>query len=260
MLPIIRSGINASMQEISVLTNNIANAGSIGFKRSQTEFSDIYMPTNERAGAEPLGLGTRLLDPRRQHGQGAFRETGGALDVAVNGAGMFIVQNPERGSLQKYTRDGAITLNVDGNLVTSDGSLYLDENQNPIRIPFSTLKDDGTRAQLSEVEIRPDGTIKASYGTELSAEIAKLGLAQFSDVTKLKSEGRNLFTATDASGEPRIGTALINGAGELQAGALEMSNVDMTTEMNFLVRAQQSFNGASRLMQTESDMVKRLIG
>jgi len=248
------------MQEISVLTNNIANAGSVGFKRSQTEFSDIYMPSTERSGGKNLGLGTRLLDPRRQHGQGAFKETGGALDVAVNGPGMFVVQHPERGSLQKYTRDGAITLNVDGNLVTSDGSQYLDDRRNPIQIPFTTLKDDGTRAQLSEVEVLPDGTIKASYGNELSTDIAKLGLAQFSDVTKLKSEGRNLFTETDASGKARVGLALVNGAGSFQAGALEMSNVDMTTEMNFLVRAQQSFNGASRLMQTESDMVKRLIG
>jgi len=257
MLPVIRTGLSASMQEIAVLTNNISNANSTGFKRSQTEFADIYGATGD---GKNLGLGARIMDPRRQHGQGAFKQTGGSLDVAITGPGMFAIQNKLVSDEPLYTRNGSMSLDLEGKLINQDNASYLDQNGNPIVVPFGVEKDDGSVANLSEVQVLADGQIVASYGPQITLNIAKIGLVQFNDVTKLQAQGSNVFSETDASGEARIGGAFENGAGSFQAGALEASNVDMTSEMNFLIRAQQAFNGTSRLMQSEAEMVRRLIG
>jgi len=256
MLSVIRTGLNASMQEIAVLTNNISNASSTGFKRSQTEFADIYGATGDGTN---LGLGARTMDPRRQHGQGAFRETGGSLDVAISGDGMFVTQNALNGPEPRYTRNGSMSLDLNGNLITQDNSSYLDQNGDPIIVPFSAIKEDGGTAKLSEIRVAPDGQIVGSYGPQITINIAKLALAQFNDVSMLRAEGSNVFSATNESGDAVIGPAMENGAGSFQSGALEGSNVNMTFEMNSLIRAQQAFNGTSRLMQSEGEMVRRLI-
>jgi len=260
MLSVIRTGLDAAMQEISVISNNVANASATAFKRSRTEFSDIYTVATEQAAGSELGLGTRKLDPRRLHEQGGLRETGNALDVAINGNGMFVVQNMENENDIKFTRDGSINLRLNGRLETDEGYAYLDVNQEEIFIPFNVVRPDGTNGILTEIKVKANGVIAASYGPQYNVELAQLGLARFENEPELKSEGRNFFVETPLSGAPSIEQALVRDNGYFQAGALEMSNVDITDEMSMMLRAQQAYNGSSRLMQSEADMIRRLLG
>lgn len=259
MLPIIRSGLDAAMQDISVISNNVANANATGFKRSRTEFSDIYTVASEKAAGSELGLGTRKLDPRRHHEQGSLRQTGNSLDIAINGNGMFAVRDMNTENDLKFTRDGSINLRLDGRLETQEGYAYLDVNQEPIDIPFNVIRPDGTNGILTDVAVQANGVIAVSYGPQYNVEIAQLGLARFENEAELKSEGRNFFVETPLSGEPMIEQALLRDNGYFQGGALEMSNVDITDEMSMMLRAQQAYNGTSRLMQSEVDMIRRLL-
>lgn len=259
MLSVIRTGLDAAMQGINVISNNIANAGSTGFKRSRAEFSDIYATAIETPRGSDLGLGARRLDPRRFHEQGGFKMTGNALDLAINGEGLFTFRNEASGQLL-YTRDGSINITNDGNLVSDEGYSFLDINQEPVTVPFSITRPDGTIGTLTEIAVQGDGTINASYGPQYTATIATLGLAQFRDPSRLQAEGSNFFSESPESGEMVMSAALINNAGYFQAGALEMSNVDITDEMTMMLRAQQAYSGSSRLMQSEVEMVRRLIG
>jgi flagellar hook protein FlgE len=259
MLPVIRTGLDTAMKNISTISNNIANANAIGFKRSRPEFADMYATAMETPKGSDLGLGARNVDIRRFHEQGSFRTTGAALDLAINGSGMFTLRNLESGDLL-YSRDGSINITKDGALVSNEGHAFLDRDLEPIIIPFAIQRPDGTTGNLSELNVQTDGQINVSYGPQTTLTVARLGLALFEDEARLKSEGGNFYSETQRSGEMVMGAPLIGKAGYFQAGALETSNVDLTDEMTMMVGAQQAFNGSSRLMQSEAEMIRRLIG
>ena len=259
MLPVIRTGLDSAMKNISTISNNIANANSTAFKRSRPEFADMYSAAVETPAGSNLGLGSRNVEIRRFHEQGSFKTTGGALDLAISGSGMFTLRNEASGDLL-YSRDGSINITKEGTLVSSEGHAYLDINLEPITIPFAVQREDGTLVNLSQVNVQTAGQISVSYGPQTTFNITRLGLALFEDEARLKSEGGNFFSETPRSGEMVMGTPLIGKAGYFQSGTLETSNVDLTNEMTMMVGAQQAFNGASRLMQTEAEMIRRLIG
>ena len=126
MLPVVRSGLSAASQEIAVISNNIANASSLGFKRSNANFSDVYTEMSDVRNANRVGNGVRQESPRRNHSQGSLILTGNALDLGMNGQGMFILDTMEKLGELSYTRNGAINVREDGKLVNSDGIAYLD--------------------------------------------------------------------------------------------------------------------------------------
>ncbi len=133
-------------------------------------------------------------------------------------------------------------------------------NQEPINIPFNVIRPDGTPGILTELNVQSNGVIAVSYGPQYNLEIAQLGIARFENEAELKAEGRNFFVETPLSGEPSIEQALQRDNGYFQGGALEMSNVDISDEMSMMLRAQQAYNGSSRMMQSEADMIRRLLG
>jgi len=179
MLPVAKTGMRATMQEIAVISNNIANASSAGFKRSRAMFSDIY--GGELSGGmqdvKP-GLGVRQYEPRRAHEQGSFRATGAALDLAVNGNGMFAVKKQNGDDMMRYTRNGAIELTADGLLVTSEGYQYMSTDLEPIRLPFAILDNNNQERRLSKVDVKDSGLIEATYGQDFVVNIGELTLAQ----------------------------------------------------------------------------------
>ncbi|CAI8338499.1 MAG: hypothetical protein CBD03_05190 [Rhizobiales bacterium TMED143] len=257
MLTTARSGLNAALHEIKTVSNNVANASSTGFKKSRSEFADSYGVASDMMQATATGKGTRILSSQRSHMQGSFQETGGALDVAINGEGMLVVRRPETPEKLEFTRNGAIELALDGKLVSSDGHEFLSTEEQPITIPFAVEDANGQVRRLSQINIKGDGTVQTSYGQGIDFDVAKLSLALFADESKLAADGRNYFLATPGSGAPEIVAPLGNRSGVLQPGFLETSNVDITDELNLMIRAQHAFSGVSRLMQSEVDIVRR---
>ena len=260
MLTIAKSGLDAAMHELKVVSNNVANASSTGFKASRSSFSDSYAQASETRPEIDKGYGTHIREPQRSHAQGSLMETGGALDVAVSGEGMFIVRRPEAPEDLQFTRNGAIELRLDGKLVSGDGHEFLSADLTPITIPFSVEDANGRLRRLSQITVEDDGMIKASYGQGVDFNLAKLGLALFSDESKLLADGSNYFRTSPDSGAPEIVTPLGVRSGALEPGFLEAANVDITSELNLMMRAQHAFSGVSRLLQSEVEMVRKFTG
>jgi flagellar hook protein FlgE len=259
MLPVVRSGLSAASQEIAVISNNIANASSLGFKRSNASFSDVYTEMSDVRNANRVGNGVKQEAPRRNHSQGSLILTGNALDLGMNGQGMFILNTTEKLGELSFTRNGAINVREDGKLTNSDGIAYLDINSEEISLPFQKLTSEGKELSLSEVKVTAEGFLEATYGIDNYVTIAQIGLARFADETQLKSRGDNIFTSTPESGEATIGAGKDFGFGKINPGSLEASNTDITAELTLLLRAQQAFNGSAKMMQADADVTRRLM-
>ena len=265
MYGIIRSGMSTAMHEIAVVSNNIANSGSTGFKKSDVSFNDIYgSATPDTVSRTQAGFGSAIAGTRRNDGQGAIVDRPGALNLAIIGSGMFAVSPPGPDAAASdaifYTRSGELGIDKDGFLKTGDGAFVLGSAAGsaagaslvPMQIPFA----DGD-ASLTGLEITSGGMISATYGSSITDK-GTLALATFSNQGGLKNVGSSRFSETTYSGEPTFGVAGQSGYGTLQAGALEGSNVDITQEMTVMIRAQQQFSGSARVLQANSDMVEKL--
>ena len=214
---------------------------------------------SDARNANRIGNGVRQEEPRRNHSQGSLILTGNALDLGMNGQGMFILNTKEKIGELSYTRNGAINIREDGKLVNSDGVAYLDIGSQEINLPFQIRTPDGTQQSLSEVKVTAEGLLKVTYGIDNYVTIAQIGLARFADETQLKSRGDNIFTATPESGQSTIGAGKDFGFGKVNAGSLEASNTDITAELSLLLRAQQAFNGSAKMMQADADVTRRLM-
>jgi flagellar hook protein FlgE len=265
MYGIIRSGMTTAMHEIAVVSNNIANSGSTGFKKSDVSFNDIYgSATPDTVARTQAGFGSAIAGTRRNDGQGAIVDRAGALNLAIVGPGMLTVSPPGSDGASSgnmfYTRSGELTIDKDGFLKTSDGAYVQGTGAgtetagtlSSLQIPFNEGEE-----PLTGLEITTSGLISATYGSSI-IERGTLSLATFANQGALKNVGSARFAETTYSGQPTFGMAGQSGFGTLQAGALEGSNVDITQEMTVMIRAQQQFSGSARVLQANSDMVEKL--
>ena len=265
MYGIIRSGMSTAMHEIAVVSNNIANSGSTGFKKSDVSFNDIYgSATPDTVARTQAGFGSAIAGTRRNDGQGAIVDRAGALNLAIIGPGMLTVSPPGADGASSgnlfYTRSGELTIDKDGYLKTGDGAFVQGTEAgvevggalSALQIPFN----EGEEA-LTGLEITTSGLISATYGSSI-IDRGTLALATFANQGALKNVGSARFAETTYSGQPSFGIAGQSGYGTLQAGALEGSNVDITQEMTVMIRAQQQFSGSARVLQANSDMVEKL--
>lgn len=268
MYGIIRSGMATAMHEISVVSNNIANSGSTGFKKSDVSFSDIYgSATPDTVARTASGFGSAISDTRRNDGQGTIVTRGGALNIALVGAGMFTTSPPDAAGAASaatvFTRNGEFSLDKEGFLRSADGSFVrgvvageggeAGTGLETIQIPFTVEEQN-----LSQLEVASDGTISATYGNSNVVNSGQLAIANFSNQGGLRNIGAARFAQSAQSGEPLYGVAGQSGFGTIQSGALEGSNVDITQEMTVMIRAQQQFSGSARVLQANSDMVEKL--
>lgn len=259
MISTIRNALRMATTDIAIISNNIANSGSTGFKRSEGNFLDSYAEDVPIPGKN-VGFGVIHQEPRRQdHKQGALRVTNNSLDLAVNGSGLFVTKNAEDGEIT-YTRDGSFIVDIAGNLVTLDNKLVTDQNANPIVIPPAIADGKGGQTLLDNVAISNDGAIKLTYGDGRLFEIGSVGLARFANGAALKPIGAGYFKDTEKSGPAIIGAPMTQNFGQIVQGHLEASNTKVTDELAKLMRSQQAFSASSRLMQAATDMSKRLIG
>ncbi|MDG1316297.1 MAG: flagellar hook basal-body protein [Paracoccaceae bacterium] len=252
----IRSGFNAAQHTIDVVSNNMANASTTGFKRSEAMFEDLYA-SDLMASDVDRGMASRVVENKRSHVQGSMIQTDGTLDMAVSGRGMFMLGALPGSEDLAYTRDGSFSLTKDGDVIAFDGRALLDVNKEPIKVPMQ----DSEGRILAGLEIDYTGKVLVAYGSGSQSPIAQVGLAAFDNPGALKAGGQGQFFETaEASMVSNVGWQDRSaGFGRIESGFLEGSNADITEELILLMTAQQAFSAQSRLMQAESDITKKFL-
>ncbi|MGC6391250.1 MAG: flagellar hook basal-body protein [Alphaproteobacteria bacterium] len=253
MISTILSGIGVAMNIIDVVSNNVANAKTTGFKRTDMTFGDVY--GQAASAGKSVGSGAIALSNRQIHAQGALLQTGNSLDLAINGSGYFMLAHPDNDTDILYTRNGAFQLGADGSIVTTDGRRLLDPKGNPIKVP----PVDGSGQLLGNLSIDSAGRVTGAYGNGPTMVFGQVGLAGFANVSGLTQVGMSRYQTSIASGEPVVRLAGQPGAGTILSGQLEQSNTDVTRELTTLLRAQQSFGANSRMLQTEKSLADRFL-
>lgn len=248
------SGMQAQQMNVDVISNNIANVNTAGFKRSRPDFQDLVYQTMSTAGASStqsttiptgmqLGLGVKPVAIQKLHTQGDFQNTGNSLDLVIEGDGFFQVTKPD-GTIN-YTRSGAFKLDKDGKVVNSDGYPL----EPAISIPSNT----------TSITVGTDGTVSVMQaGNSSPVQVGTIELATFMNPGGLQANGKNLFANTDASGEATTGTPGLEGRGTIQQGFLEMSNVNVVEELANLIIAQRAFEMNSKAVQTADQMLMNI--
>ena len=268
------TGIVGASRDLSVTANNLANAKTIGFKRSVAQFSDIVAGSLEaRPGAEP-GQGAQTVEVRRTSGQGGLTETGGSLDLAILGSGYLAFQQrmsaADAGEAQiSYSRAGKLTLNSSGDIVDSSGaqllgfsvvgsgsSAMVTDQPQPLNI-LSAVGGDASNVRA--ITIGANGVINISTNTGAVVTAGAVAVAGFMNETALTSAGGSKLTVSDRSGPATYHQPSKDGMGEVKQGSVEEANVDVSAEMLKMIQAQQAYNGNARALQTGSEMLRSAV-
>jgi flagellar basal-body rod protein FlgG len=251
---IARTGLDAQQTQLDVISNNLANVSTNGFKRGRAVFEDLLYQTLRQPGAQSsqqtqipsgvqLGTGVRPVSTARIFTQGNIQKTDNSLDVAVQGNGFFQVLLPD--GTTGYTRDGSFQKDNQGQIVTADGYPV----QPNITIPANALT----------VSIGTDGTVSITQsGTAATTQIGSIQLATFINPGGLQSIGQNLFLETAASGTPTPNTPGTNGAGIVNQGYVETSNVNVAEELVTMIQTQRAYELNSKVVSTSDAMLGRL--
>lgn len=254
-LLIAKSGLDVHHKSIEVISNNLANANTTGFKKNRAEFEELpYQVVKEpgspttnntnNPGGLVIGTGAKMSSNKKIFTDGSQIQTDNALDVAIKGRGFFQVQIPATGEMA-YTRSGSMRINEQGQLTTPEGYII----QPPITIPTG----------VQQIMIGEDGTVSAVTATSTTAtQIGSLQLADFINTDGLQPLGQNLYQATTASGAATLGTPEQTGLGMVVQGALEGSNVNVVEEMVNLIEAQRSFEVTSKAVSAIDSMLQHL--
>ncbi len=245
------SGMKSQQTNLDVISNNLANVNTAGYKKQRADYEDLLYQIEREPGSpvEPgstvptgvqVGLGSRITGTERMMGQGTVQVTDNPTDLMIQGDGYFQVIMPD-GSLA-YTRNGALKVDGDGQMVTDNG--YLLE-------PSITIPEDATSLNISDTGLV---SIKVA-GDPLTQEIGQLELARFINPAGLIAKGQSLFVETDASGVPIIAEPAQEGIGSIVQGSLEMSNVQVVEEMVSMITAQRAYEAGSKAVQTADDLM-----
>jgi flagellar basal-body rod protein FlgG len=246
------TGMQAQTLNIDVISNNLANVSTSGFKKSRADFQDLLYQTLRSPGVSSsadtqvptgiqVGLGVRPAATQKMFSEGDFSHTENQLDMAIEGNGFFQVTQPN-GDIA-YTRAGTFKLDSDGRIVTSDGY--------PLE-PEITIPADAT-----SVSIGSDGTVSAILpGQTQPSSIGNIELASFINPAGLNNIGRNLYTQSAASGDPATGTPGEDNFGSIAQGYLEMSNVSVVDEMVNMITAQRAYETNSKTIQASDEMLQ----
>jgi len=249
---IAKTGLDAQQTRMEVVSNNIANVSTTGFKRERAVFEDLLYQNISQVGASStqdtqlpsgfsIGTGVRVVATEKLHSQGNLTNTGNPLDLAVQGKGFFQILMPD-GSLA-YTRDGSFQVNQDGQLVTSSGY----QVQPAITVP------EGAQS----VTIGSDGTVSVLLpGSAAATQVGSLQLTNFINPAGLQAIGQNLLLESGASGAPQTGTPGLNGLGTLLQGSVESSNVNIAEELVNMIETQRAYEMNSKAIQSADQMLQ----
>lgn len=246
------TGMDAQQQRIDVISNNLANVNTTGFKKQRADFQDLLYQTVRAPGTAAaqgttvpsglqVGTGVRTAATHRSFTTGDLMQTGNQLDLAIEGNGFFQVTLP--GGQQAFTRAGNFELDQQGQIVTTDGYL-LDP---AIAIPPGA----------TSVTIGADGTVSATVAGETApTEVGQIQLVNFVNPGGLQAIGRNFYQPTTASGDPQSGPPGQQGLGSLSQNTLEMSNVKVVEEMINLISSQRAYDINSKVVQAADEMLQ----
>jgi len=245
------TGLSAQQRYVEIISNNLSNINTTGYKKVRPEFQDLLYETLKpaggvfRTGVEPLnevqiGSGTELISTKKIFLQGDVQVTNNQLDLAINGEGFFILRKPDNSFV--YTRDGSFQLNRNGEIVNSQGLLL----EPGFRIPEDTM----------EIQVSVDGIVSIlQSGSNDFQTIGQLELARFINPGGLRSIGNNLYVETPASGAIIFSKPGAFNTGELIQGHLETSNVDIVEEMVNMITAQRAYEVNSKSVRTADDIL-----
>ncbi|MGA7779729.1 MAG: flagellar basal-body rod protein FlgG [Paraburkholderia sp.] len=253
-LYIAATGMNAQQSQMDVISNNLANVSTNGFKGSRAVFEDLLYQTVRQPGADStqqtqvpsgiqLGTGVQQVATERLYTQGNLQQTGNSKDVAINGSGFFQVQMPD--GTTAYTRDGSFQTNAQGQLVTSSGYQIIPSITIPVNATSLTIASDGA------VSITQPGSTNSN-------QIGSLQIATFINPAGLDAQGENLFSETSSSGTPNVTAPGSNGSGSLQQNYVETSNVNVVQELVNMIQTQRAYEINSKAVTTSDQMLQTL--
>ncbi|MFM2120483.1 MAG: hypothetical protein RL722_1951 [Pseudomonadota bacterium] len=250
---IAKTGMEAQQTQLDVVSNNLANVGTTGYKRAHAVFEDLMYQTLRQSGAQSseqsqlptglqVGLGVRAVATPKQFTQGNLQQTGNTLDVAVKGNGFFQIQMPDGSTA--YTRDGSFQVSATGQIVNNSGYPVMGAGQVP--------------QDAQGITVAEDGTITFALPAGKTTPGGQFQLANFVNPTGLEAKGQNLFIETAASGTPNSGVAGTGGLGTLSQGFLETSNVNVVEELVTMIQTQRAYELNSKAISTSDQMLQRL--
>lgn len=249
-----KTGLDAQQTQMDVITNNLANVSTTGFKRSRAVFEDLLYQTVRQPGAQSsqqtqlpsglqIGVGVRPVATERIFTQGNLQQTGNNKDVAINGQGFFQVLMPDGST--GYTRDGSFQVDSQGQMVTSSGFVI----QPAITIP----------SNAQSITVARDGTVSVTQpGSTAPVQVGSMQLATFINPAGLSALGENLFVETASSGNPGTNAPGTNGAGLLVQSFVETSNVNVAEELVSMIQTQRAYEINSKAITTSDQMLQRL--
>jgi flagellar basal-body rod protein FlgG len=249
-----KTGLDAQQTRMDVISNNLANANTTGYKSARASFQDLVYQNLRQPGGQTteqtqapaglmLGTGVRVVGSEKLFTQGNIEQTGNSLDVAIQGRGFLQVTMPD-GSIA-YTRDGSLHMDQNGQLVTANGYAV----DPAVSIP----------ANAQSITIGSDGTISVSVpGQAATQQIGTVQLADFINPAGLQPNGDNLYLETASSGSPQIGQPGLNGLGTLAQGALESSNVNVVEQMVNMIETQRTYEMNSKAVSAADSMLQFL--
>lgn len=247
-----KTGLDAQQTRLSVISNNLANVNTFGFKKDRAVFNDLLYQTVRQPGSQssqstelPSGLmtgtGVRVVATEKMHSQGSVFQTENPLDVAISGNGFFEILMPDGSTA--YTRDGSFQRDSQGQIVTANGFIL----QPAITIPADT----------QTLSIANDGTVSALIsGSTSPTQIGTLQISDFINPTGLQPIGDNLFKETASSGTPQAGTPGLTGLGTLVQGSLESSNVNVVEELVNMIETQRAYEMNAKAIETTDQMLQ----
>lgn len=251
-----KTGLDAAQTDVSVISNNLANASTVGFKKSRAIFEDLlYQNINQPGGRSSadtelpsglmLGAGSKVVATQKAHTQGNLLTTENSLDMSIQGRGYFEILQPD-GTIA-YTRNGQFTMNNQGQVVTPGAGLLLQPN--------ITVPNDAQQITISQ-----DGQVTVSIrGQADPTNVGQIQLADFVNPTGLQPIGQNLFVETASSGAPIQGVPGLQGLGSIQQGSLETSNVNVTEELVNLIESQRLYEMNSKVISSVDQMLGQVI-
>lgn len=247
-----KTGLTAMDKQLSAISNNLANAATVGFKRDRAVFEDLLYQIQRQPGAQStqetqlpsglqLGVGARVVGTSKQYTEGSLQVTEQALDIAIDGRGFLPILQPDGSNA--YTRNGQLQLNAEGQIVNANGLLL----QPTITVPNNA----------SNITIGTDGTVTATVtGDPAPQTLGNLQITDFVNPAGLQAIGGNLFVQTAASGDPITGTPGANGLGQIKQGTLENSNVNIVEEMVNMITTQRAYEMNSKVIKTADEMLQ----
>ncbi|CNF27524.1 MULTISPECIES: flagellar basal-body rod protein FlgG [Yersinia] len=251
---IAKTGLEAQQTNMDVISNNLANVSTNGFKRQRAVFEDLLYQTLRQPGAQSteqttipsglqLGTGVRPVSTERLHSQGSLNQTSNSKDLAIQGNGFFQIQLAD--GTTAFTRDGSFQIDQNGQLVTSSGY--------PVQ-PAITLPPDAETLTVGN-----DGIVSVTVqGQTAPQQVGQITLSTFINDSGLESIGENLYRETQSSGAPNETTPGLNGSGTLRQGYVETSNVNVAEELVNMIQTQRAYEINSKAVSTSDQMLQRL--